>query len=82
MDIRRLVGENVRKHRLQTGLSQDELAARMQVEQGYISRLEAGSRNPTIATIAEAAGVLGISPSALFEVPTTVVKVSGRKKRL
>lgn len=43
MDIRRLVGDNVRAYRLRAGLSQEELAARMEVEQGYVSRLEAGT---------------------------------------
>jgi transcriptional regulator with XRE-family HTH domain len=55
MDIRRVVGENVRRCREAAGLSQEELAARMGVEQGYVSRLEAGTRNPTIVTIWHAA---------------------------
>ena len=67
MDIRRLVGDNVRAYRLRAGLSQEELAARMEVEQGYVSRLEAGSRNPTIVTISQAADALGVTPAALFE---------------
>jgi transcriptional regulator with XRE-family HTH domain len=67
MDIRLVLGENVRTCRLRAGISQEELAARMGVEQGYISRLEAGSRNPTIVTLAEAAKALGVRPAALLE---------------
>ena len=66
MDIRRLVGENVRRLRVAAGLSQEELAARMGVEQGYLSRLEAGQRNPTIVTIWHASLALKVPPSAFF----------------
>lgn len=67
MDIRRVVGENVRLWRLNARLSQEDLAAKMGVEQGYVSRLEAGQRNPTIVTIWHAAQALGVPPSRLFE---------------
>jgi transcriptional regulator with XRE-family HTH domain len=67
MGIRQVVGQNVRKYRLEAGISQEELAARMKVEQGYISRLEGGIRNPTIDTIAQLAEALGVTPSLLFE---------------
>jgi transcriptional regulator with XRE-family HTH domain len=67
MDIRRVVGENVRRYRQIAGLSQEELAARIGVEQGYISRLEAGSRNPTILTIWHASQALKIKPAMLFD---------------
>ena len=66
MDIRRLVGENVRHFRQAAGLSQEELAALMGVEQGYVSRLEMGARNPTIVTIWHVAEALGVPPASLF----------------
>jgi transcriptional regulator with XRE-family HTH domain len=69
MDIRRIVGENVRRYRLAANLSQEEMAARMEYEQGYVSGLEAGRRNPTIVTLAIAADALGIKPSLLLETP-------------
>jgi transcriptional regulator with XRE-family HTH domain len=71
MDIRRVVGSNVRQCRVAAGLSQEELAVAMGVEQGYVSRLEAGSRNPTIVTIWHAAKALGVEPVALFAPPPT-----------
>jgi len=52
------------------GLSQDELGARMSAEQGYISRLEAGTLNPTIDTVGLAAKALNVPPAALFEAPS------------
>lgn len=67
MDVRRIVGENLRRYRLSAGLSQEELAARMGVEQGYVSGLEAGRRNPTIVTLWHAAIALRIQPALLFQ---------------
>ena len=61
MDVRRIVGENLRQYRLSAKLSQEEMAARMGVEQSYLSGLEAGRRNPTIVSIYELATALGIS---------------------
>lgn len=69
MDIRQIVGKNVRRYRLAAKLSQEEMAAQMQYEQGYVSGLEAGRRNPTIVTLALAAAALGIKPSLLLENP-------------
>ena len=81
MDIRRVVGENVRRCREAAGLSQEELAARMGVEQGYVSRLEAGTRNPTIVTIWHAAQSLGVRPAILFEEPVHMLKSSAKPKK-
>ena len=66
MDIRRMVGESVRRYREAARLSQEDLAARMGVDQGYVSKLEAGQRNPTIVTIWHLANALNVKPSDLF----------------
>jgi transcriptional regulator with XRE-family HTH domain len=63
MDVRRVVGKNVRRYRIEAGLSQDELAG-MGVEEGYVGRLERGGKNPTIVTICHAAEALGVGPAA------------------
>ena len=61
MDMRRLVGRNVRRARLVAGLSQEHLAERSGFPQQYISGLERGHRNPTIVSIFEFAQALGVS---------------------
>jgi transcriptional regulator with XRE-family HTH domain len=78
MDIRRVVGENVRRFRQAAGMSQEDLAARMGVEQGYVSRLEVGGRNPTIVTIWHAAEALSVKPAMLFEPRQSAKGRSGR----
>lgn len=67
MDIRRVVGGNVRRARVAAGFSQEALAALLGVDQAYISRFEAGKLNPTIVTIWHAAEALGVQPASLFE---------------
>ena len=61
MDMRRLVGRNVARIRLNGGLTQEQLAERSGFSQQYISGLEQGRRNPTIVTIFELAQALGAS---------------------
>lgn len=67
MDVRRIVGLNIRKHRIAAGLSQEELASRMGVEQYYISGWEAGRRNPTLITLWRAADALKVAPATLLD---------------
>jgi len=66
MNIRRVVGRNVRRYRIEAGLSQKKLAAGMGVEQDYVRRLEAGACDPTIVQIWHAAQALCVRPAALF----------------
>jgi transcriptional regulator with XRE-family HTH domain len=82
MDIRRVVGKNVRRYRKEADLSQEELAARIGVEQGYVSRLEAGKRNPTIVTIWHAAEALGVRPAALFRERVQPAKSTAKRKKV
>lgn len=74
----------MRHYQLAAKLSQEEMAARMQYEQGYVSGLEAGRRNPTITTLALAAAELGIKPSLLLEniVTKSARKVGGSRQRV
>ena len=61
MDMRKLVGRNVRLIRQQKGLTQEQLAEISGFSQQYISGLEQGRRNPTVVTLYELASVLGVS---------------------
>jgi len=61
MDMRSLVGQNVRRIREKKGLTQEEFAERSGFSQQYISGLERGQRNPTVITVYELATALGVS---------------------
>ena len=65
MDMRKLVGDNVRRVRLDRGLSQEQLAEKSGFTQQYVSGLESGLRNPTIITLHEIAQALGVSHMTL-----------------
>lgn len=67
MDVRRIVGENVRKFRQAAKLTQAEIAQRMGVDRTYIVGLEKGERNVTIETLALAAKALGVKVARLLE---------------
>lgn len=66
MDMRKLVGRNVRRLRLAAGMTQEEYAERSGFSQQYISDLERGRRNPTVVSLFELAQPLGASPAELI----------------
>ena len=61
MDMRKLVGQNVRRIRDRKGLTQEQFADLSGYSQQYISDLERGKRNPTIITVYELATALDVS---------------------
>jgi transcriptional regulator with XRE-family HTH domain len=66
MDMRRLVGRNAKRFRLDRGLSQEKLAELSGLSQQYISDLERGLRNPTVVTLYELGVALGVTPVELI----------------
>jgi transcriptional regulator with XRE-family HTH domain len=66
MDMRRLVGRNVRQFRQAIGLTQEELAEQSGFSQQYISGLERGQRNPTVVSLFELAQALKVTPIDLL----------------
>lgn len=60
------IGANIRKLRLQRGLTQEELADRSELTKGYISQLENDVASPSIATLIDILNILGITPAAFF----------------
>ena len=67
MDIRKQVGRNVRRYRLERDWSQEELAFESGLHQTYLSGVENGTRNPTITVLKKLADALGVPPAALWE---------------
>lgn len=67
MDIKKIVGQNIAKHRKEKGFSQEELAFETDLHRTYISGIERGIRNPTIVNIQKIAEALDVSSSQLLE---------------
>lgn len=61
MDMRKLVGRNVKHFRDKKGLTQEELSEISGFSQQYISGLERGRRNATIVSIYEISRALGVN---------------------
>jgi len=66
MDMRKLVGRNVRRLRMERQMTQEEFAERSGFSQQYISDLERGRRNPTIVSLYELAQALCATPIDLI----------------
>ncbi len=66
MDMRKLVGQNVRRIRQKRGLTQEKFADVSGFSQQYLSGLEQGQRNPTVITLFELATALGVTPVDLL----------------
>ena len=66
MDIRKVIGRNVRDVRQDRVWSQEELADRAGVHRTYISQVERGVTNPTATVIAKIADALGVEPAELM----------------
>lgn len=71
MDMRRLVGENVRRIRQDRGLTQEQFAEISGFSQQYLSGLERGRRNPTVVTLFELATALNATPVDLLRAVET-----------
>ncbi|MCS3806670.1 transcriptional regulator with XRE-family HTH domain [Chromobacterium alkanivorans] len=58
---------NVRRRRLELGLSQEELAEQAGVHRTYVGMLERGEKNVTIYNIERIAAALNVSPASLLQ---------------
>lgn len=66
-EISQKFGENLKKIRLEKKMSQGDICRALGVDRGYISNLESGKRNPTLATIKRIADALGVSVDRLLK---------------
>ena len=67
MDLRAVVGRNVRRLREQRGLQQDALAHDAGLHVTYLSGIENGRRNPTLEVLERLARGLGVPETQLVE---------------
>jgi len=61
------LGENIRRIRLAKGMTQGDLCRKLEVDRAYMSNVEAGKKNPTLATIDRIAKALGVSIDELMK---------------
>jgi transcriptional regulator with XRE-family HTH domain len=63
----RKLGENLKRIRGQKGLTQVEIAKKLEVNRSFVSNIENAKTNPTLATIANLAKVLGVAIDELLK---------------
>jgi transcriptional regulator with XRE-family HTH domain len=61
------LGKNLRRLRQQRGWSQEEFAFEAGLHRTYVSDLERGARNPTIAVLEKVAKALGVRAGRLLD---------------
>lgn len=66
-DDAKKLGENLKKLRIKKDISQIELARILGVDRSFVSNIENGKTNPTLATIAKLAKAVGASVNDLLK---------------
>lgn len=66
MDWRAIVGGNVRRLRLDRGLTQEQLAFEAKIDLTYVGGIERAVRNPSLLVMVRVADALGVPPAELF----------------
>ena len=61
------LGKNLKRIRIAKGISQGEIGRRLEVDKSFVSNIENGKTNPTLATIAKIAKAIGVSVGELME---------------
>lgn len=61
------LGKNLKRIRTEKGISQGDIARALDVGRSFITNIENGKTNPTLATIAKIAKVVGVSTDELLK---------------
>jgi transcriptional regulator with XRE-family HTH domain len=67
MELRQILGRNIRRFRKQQNLSQEELAYRASVDRTYVSALERGVYSASVDVLDRVARALGVSAWELLK---------------
>lgn len=67
MSLREVFARNLRRYRLDAGLSQEALAADAGIDRTYVSALERSVYSASLDMIEKLAAVIGVEPSQLLE---------------
>ena len=67
METKELLGLKIKELRKRKRLTQEQLAEKLNLDFGYISKLEVGRNFPAIGTLEKIANVLGVQLYELFQ---------------
>lgn len=81
-DLMVLVGDNVRRYRMERKMTQGELAARVDRNDSAITRIESGKRMMSVSMLRAVADALDVSCDALLREPTASTRIGNITKAL
>jgi len=81
-NVKKLVGERIRKLRKEKGLSQEELGWKSNLHYTHIGSIERGEKNWSIETLVKVAKGLNVSINELFDFPSAQTNLKALKKSL
>ena len=61
------LGKNLKRIRTAKGISQGEISRILKVDKSFVSNIENGKTNPTLATISKIAKAIGVSVGELMK---------------
>lgn len=61
------LGQNLKRIRIEKGISQNKIARILGIDRAFISNIENGKTNPTLATIAKIAKAIRVSVGELMK---------------
>ena len=70
------IGKNIKKHRMEKGMTQDQLAEKLNVTRQAVSNWETGKTQPSIETLTALGSLFGISVEALIYGKTGKMDIS------
>lgn len=71
INIRKIFGENIKKYRKQQGLSQEQLAEKLEISTNHLSVIETGTKFVTYKLLEKIIIELNILPASLFQCTQT-----------
>ena len=66
MDIKQMIGSRIKELRTRKGLTQEQLSEKMDINPKYLSSIERGKENPTLATLIKLAESLEVDLGDIF----------------
>ena len=65
-NYKKIIGLNIRRYRMESGISQREMERKYCISRTYLCKLESGKYCPSIETLRLLAKAFGITPSMFF----------------
>jgi|APGre2960657444_1045066.scaffolds.fasta_scaffold157963_1 transcriptional regulator with XRE-family HTH domain len=67
MDIKEVIGNNIKRHRIDKNLSQEQLANDSEIDRTYLQSIEKGKRNVSINVLIRLSSALNVQLIKLLE---------------